>query len=336
MPPSDEPRHHPSNQLNDLTGRDWLRFTRTWFEQAAADAPEAALQELLQRFTSDLAAAAATDSALHDLSPAECLETVQSWFVADSPRYHRNKTTELHPARYPEEMVARFVRFFTKSGGWVLDPFAGSGATLVSCLECGRRAVGWEVNPRYADTARARLGLGVEDAAVVCADSRHLLDPARWPELACDHANGLPQFDFSISSPPYFNMLRTARGNVVSSHRQRAAAGLDTHYSELAEDLGNLTDYDTFVAALAALYNQLPALLKPGHYAVIVVQNLRDPAGDIRPLAWDLARAVNPPLRFQGEQIWCQNSKRLGIWGYPKVFVPNYHHHYCLIFRHEP
>jgi hypothetical protein len=42
-----------------------------------------------------------------------------------------------------------------------------------------------------------------------------------------------------------------------------------------------------------------------------------------------------PGLSFQGERIWCQDSKKLGIWGYPTVFVPNYHHHYCLIFRRD-
>ena len=67
---------------------------------------------------------------------------------------------------------------------------------------------------------------------------------------------------------------------------------------------------------------------------MIVAQNLRDPSGEVRPLAWDLAKRISRSRwQFQGERIWCQNTKPLGIWGYPKIFVPNYHHHYCLIFR---
>ena len=65
---------------------------------------------------------------------------------------------------------------------------------------------------------------------------------------------------------------------------------------------------------------------------VVVAQNLRAPDGTIVTLAWDIQRTLGERLLFQGERIWCQNSKRLGIWGYPTVFVPNYHHHYCLIF----
>ncbi len=55
----------------------------------------------------------------------------------------------------------------------------------------------------------------------------------------------------------------------------------------------------------------------------------------MRPLAWDLTRRLSQTFSFQGERVWCQNSKPLGIWGYPTVFVPNVHHHYCLIFRHR-
>jgi hypothetical protein len=67
-----------------------------------------------------------------------------------------------------------------------------------------------------------------------------------------------------------------------------------------------------------------------------LAQSLRAPDGIVRPLAWDLARRLSRRLLFQGERIWCQNTKLLGIWGYPRLFVPNYHHHYCLIFRRPP
>jgi hypothetical protein len=76
------------------------------------------------------------------------------------------------------------------------------------------------------------------------------------------------------------------------------------------------------------------SVLEAGRYLVVVAQNLRDVDGTIRTLAWDIARALNrAPFEFQGERIWCQDSKPLGIWGFPSTFVPNYHHHYCLIFR---
>ena len=114
-------------------------------------------------------------------------------------------------------------------------------------------------------------------------------------------------------------MLRTSRGGVFSKHKQRAARGLDTEYSDTADDLGNVAEYGEFVAALARVFAGLARCTKAGKYLVVVAQNLRDPSGEVRPLAWDLAKRLGKSRwQFQGERIWCQNTKPLGIWGYPK------------------
>lgn len=328
MTPATPGRIHPRNELNNLTGRDWLRFTRTWFEAAADEAdlpPE--LAAVLRRFAAEL-----PPGELNDLPPDAWLDHALSWFVADSRRYFQNKGTELHPARFPEEMCQRFLEFFTQRGGWVLDPFAGSGATLVSCRETGRHGVGLELNPTYAATAAAREGGQV----VLNADCRRVAEPGFWDAAlaaGCPSVDGRPRFDFVLTSPPYWQMLRTTRGGVHSSQQARAAKGLDTHYSDDDGDLGNIADYDAFVEALGGVFDGLLPLVKPRRYLVIVLQNLRAPDGEVKPLAWDVARRVGRTWLFQGERIWCQNTKKLGIWGYPTTFVPNYHHHYCLVFR---
>ncbi|MFQ6130579.1 MAG: DNA methyltransferase [Armatimonadota bacterium] len=274
---------HPRNKLNDLPGRDWLRFTK-------------------------------------------------SWFVCDSRRYHRNRATELHPARFPEEMVAQFLSFFTKAGEWVLDPFVGSGATLVSCAETGRRGVGVEIASRYADMAAERA----RGQSVICGDAARMAEPSFWNGLPAElerTAEGLPVFDFVMTSPPYWNMLRRSRGNVFSTHQERDAKGLDTHYTDEPADLGNEVDYRAYIERTGRVFDVCARLLRPGRYMVVIAQNLRAPDGEVKPLAWDLQARISQSLLFQGERIWCQDSKRLGIWGYPSVFVPNYHHHYCLVFR---
>jgi len=273
-----EGRKDPRNSLNDLTGRDWIKFTK-------------------------------------------------SWFVCDSRRYHKNRDTELHPARFPEEMVSEFVEYFTKAGERVLDPFCGSGATLMSCQETGRSGVGIELSPKYARVARQRLAGQPAPAGTECDVVEG--DARQAAELLAGHG----PFDFIITSPPYFDMLRKSRGGVESASKKRAKAGLDTHYSDDERDLGNIADYEAYIEAMGEIFDGLAPLLKPQRYLVVVVQNLRDTSGEVRPLAWDLAGRIARTFSFQGERIWCQNSKPLGIWGYPRVFVPNYHHHYCLVFR---
>ena len=277
---------------------------------------------------------------LNDLTGTEWIKATKSWLVCDSRRYHQNRHTELHPARYPEELVAEFLRFFTKREGWVFDPFCGSGATLVAALEEGRNAIGIELSQRYAEMARSRLrGMhGDRVAEVLHADARHISSPELWAEGPVPLAeDGLPRFDFIMTSPPYWNMLRKSRGGVHSTHKERAEQGLDTDYGENEGNLGLIADYDEFVEQLGQVFEACGALLAVRKYMVIVVQNVRVPEGYVRPLAWDIAQRVSeaPGLSFQGERIWCQDSKKLGIWGYPTVFVPNYHHHYCLIFRRD-
>jgi hypothetical protein len=280
---------------------------------------------------------------LNELSGKEWIKFTRSWFVCDSPRYWKNKPTELHPARYPEELVADFLRFFTKPGEWVLDPFLGSGATLVACMEEGRGGVGVELSKRYAEVSRKRLAqesLGLRHL-VLQADARDMARTAFWkplrPELekaGLAFQRGLPRFHFAMTSPPYWRMLRTSRGGVLSKHKQRIASGLDERYSDDPADLGNISSYDEFIEAAGRIFDGVLRCLMPGRYLVVVVQNQRTPGGEVKPLAWDLARRLGRRgLVFQGERIWCQNTKPLGIWGYPKIFVPNYHHHYCLIFR---
>ncbi len=274
---------------------------------------------------------------LNDLSGTEWIKLTKSWFICDSHRGRKNKDTELHPARYPEEMVQQFLQFFTKRDAWVLDPFCGSGATLVSCLENDRRGIGVELSPRYAEVASKRLARldGERRVAVIEGDARRLAEPEMWagapgPQRGED---GLPGFDFVMTSPPYWDMLQHSRGGVESTHKLRGKKNLDTTYSESDRDLANVADYDEFIEQLGRVFDGCACLLNPGKYLVCVVQNCRTKDKEVKPLAWDLARRISRTLSFQGERIWCQDSKRLGIWGFPKVFVPNYHHHYCLIFQ---
>jgi hypothetical protein len=100
-------------------------------------------------------------------------------------------------------------------------------------------------------------------------------------------------------------------------------------------DLGTVADYDLFLESLARIFADIHHVLKRKKYMVVVVQNLREPGGRMVPLAWDLARRIDDLWTFKGEKIWCQENKRLGIWGYPSEFVLNVHHHYCLIFKKE-
>lgn len=62
-----------------------------------------------------------------------------------------------HPAPFPVELPRRCIKLFTFVGDTVLDPFLGSGTTLIACLETGRRGIGVEVDSKYCQIAKRRI-----------------------------------------------------------------------------------------------------------------------------------------------------------------------------------
>ena len=70
---------------------------------------------------------------------------------------------EFHPAPFPVELPKRCIRLSTWPGECVLDPFMGSGTTLLAARALGRKAIGIELSERYCEIAATRLAQGVLD-----------------------------------------------------------------------------------------------------------------------------------------------------------------------------
>jgi DNA modification methylase len=73
-----------------------------------------------------------------------------------------------HPAPFPVELPEKLIELYTFEGDLVLDPFMGSGSTLVAAARTGRRYVGYDLDPGYVELARARVDdeghpVGVDD-----------------------------------------------------------------------------------------------------------------------------------------------------------------------------
>jgi DNA modification methylase len=264
---------------------------------------------------------------LNDLDPKTWLKFQKSWFIHNPPP--RKKGVLVHPAKFPETMAQEFIEFFTKKGETVLDPMAGTGSTLVAALRAGRNSYGIELNPKYAEIARKiiaeeRQSLGEAaanlKAEVITGDASHAADCL------------LPPADYVLTSPPYWDMLH-AKG-AETQKKRRAAAELDVFYSDDPNDLGNLHDYEAFLAKLVAIYAGLKPLLREKAYLTIIVKNVKK-GGRIYPLAWDLGRELGKVYTLKDEKVWCQENQSLAPYGLGSAWVSNTFHHYCLQFRKE-
>ncbi|HEY5269454.1 MAG TPA: DNA methyltransferase [Anaerolineales bacterium] len=264
---------------------------------------------------------------LNDLDPKTWLKFQKSWFIHNPPP--RKKGVLVHPAKFPETMAQEFIEFFTKRGGTVLDPMAGTGSTLIAALRAGRHSCGIELNPKYAGIARQiiadeRLALGT------CVEG--LTSKVITGDASEAASYSLPPADYVLTSPPYWDMLH-AKG-AETQKKRRTSADLDVFYSDDPNDLGNLHDYEEFLAKLVAIYAGLKPVLKEKAYLTIIVKNVKK-GGKIYPLAWDLGRELGKVYTLKDEKIWMQDNQRLAPYGLGSAWVSNTFHHYCLQFRNE-
>ena len=276
------------NKLNELSGKDWIKFTKSWF--------------------------------VHRPEP-------------------RGDRKIRHPASFPESLVREFVSFFTRKGEVVIDPFVGTGSTLVAALETGRSGIGFEIVNKYADISKER----VQDAL----DLRRALSEATkskssWAKIiTADSArlskiwgeNGFPQADYCITSPPYWNQLKKSH----MRQKGRVEKGLDTAYSDNPDEIGNIEDYHDFLHALKRTFDEVYKVMKPKGYLTIITNNVFSD-GRMFPLAFDTVSTLSQaPFAWtpKDEKIWCQDDKRLLPLGVFNAWVGNRHHQYCLIFRKE-
>ena len=278
----------PRNKLNDLSGREWIKFTKSWF--------------------------------VHRPEP-------------------RGDRKIRHPASFPESLVKDFVSFFTRKGELVVDPFVGTGSTLLAALETGRSAIGFDIVKKYSDISKERVKdalarngtlekarkSGSSWAKIIKADSAKLSKV--WKR------KGFPPADYCITSPPYWNQLRKSH----MRQKSRAELGLDTTYSDDPDEIGNIEDYHDFLRALKRAFDEVYMVMKPKGYLTIITNNVFSD-GRMYPLAFDTVSTLSQePFGWtpKDEKVWCQDDKALLPLGVFNAWVGNRHHQYCLIFRKE-
>ena len=298
MPP------HPRNTLNELSGEEWLYFTKSvWTtaypselghalrKQHGANKPPRLMARLIEFFTK---------SGELVLDPfAGVGGTLLGAAIARAPR--RALGFELAPrwAEVYREVVAAALR-----------ERDGRGPELA---DLGQNDPG---GSRSFDPGGCEMRVG---------DSLRLL-----PELDAE------SIDFVATDPPYNVQLpMTMSGGALAEDFSNRR----TDYAMVTDDpadLANAADYAAFLDRMTDALSEIRRVLRAGRYAVLIV---RDAYQDGRYVftGADLAgRAASVGLVPKGDLIWYQAGTRLRPYGYPTGFVPNITHQHVLVLRKDP
>jgi DNA modification methylase len=212
--------------------------------------------------------------------PAHVMPTelaVSVWATAQtSPtaqRKHRyTPESTPHPAKMLPAVAAHAIAHYTNPGDLVLDPMCGIGTTLVEAVHLGRRALGTEYEPHWAQVAQANLDLArhhgaTSDGHVLCGDARHLAT------LLPQHLRG--QAALALTSPPYgastHGHVNVGPGIGVHKYDHRYGNTLDR---------GNLANigHHRLLAGFTKILAATAVFLRPGGHLAVTIRPWRQHA----------------------------------------------------------
>lgn len=237
------------------------------------------------------------------------------WRFGFENRDIRDKT--LHPATFPIALAKKCIELFTHKGELVLDPFVGSGTTLVAAHDLDRNAVGFDLQEKYTKLAESRLNtdnlFNSSKQVAVCDDSRNISKYFAPGTLS-----------LILTSPPYANLLNRKRLNKSRRgvERKNEQYLKVEQYSQDSRDLGILSLED-YANQMAHIYGRLLPLLRPKAHCVINVPDMW----------WENQRitihiAVVEALRKVGYElrntiIWDRTNivNNIGIFGWPSNYI---------------
>jgi DNA modification methylase len=294
---------HPANELNELSGEEWLYFTKSVWSTA---------------YPSELG---------HGLRKAHGANKPPRLMARLIEFFTRTGELVLDP--------------FAGVGGTLLGAAIARGPRRALGFELDPRWVA--VYESVLQTSRAeRGGAGPELADLGAQDpgGPRGFDPSGLELRTGDAVELLRALDdgsvdFVTTDPPYNIQLplTMAGGPLAERHANRR-----TDYAMIGDDpadLANSPDYATYLDRMEAVMAELYRVLRPGRYATVIVRDAYQ-GGRYLFTASDLAaRASAAGFVPKGDLVWYQAGTRLRPYGYPRSFVPNIAHQHILVLRRE-
>lgn len=255
-------------------------------------------------------------SNLSCIEPREWMKNqIGVWEFKYEGRDIRDK--KIHPATFPIAMAKRVIEQFTHKGELVIDPFVGSGTTLVAARDLGRNAIGVDLQLQYIKLCEERLSTipreSMSEQISICEDARNIQCFVK-PDTV----------KLLFTSPPYANLLNRERKN-------KSRRGVERYneqylkveqYSQDERDLGIL-EAPEFEQALYEIFRDMKPIFKKKAHILI---NITDAWIDKKrvPLHINVINALTKAgYIFRNTIIWDRRNivNRIGIFGWPSSYI---------------
>lgn len=260
---------------------------------------------------------------LNDLDGRTWLLLTKSFWTSESSPL--DKTAYAHPAPFMIKDIEKLISLFTKRDMAVLDPFVGSGTTIIAANNLNRVCYGIDLNEKYYDLFIERTSnMNIDERCkYYIGDSNEVL-------------NQIDEVDYIVTSPPYHNILRNdskgTRNNNGKDYRMSARDGVE-YYSDKKNDLGNFEKYEDFLKAFKSIMSKAYNKLRNRKYASIIISDFTVNKKEVCVQA-DIVRVMQEiGFEFAGTTVLMQTVKPLYPFGYPYAYKINHHHQNIINFR---
>ena len=249
----------------------------------------------------------------NDLDPSKWKEyddiNTDSLWLIDKRDNSGAHTGDYHGNFVPQIPHQLFTRY-TKKGDWILDPFMGSGTSLIEAQRMGRNSIGIELQPEVAREASERIQTEHRD------DCSVKVFPGDSRTINMDYimeSTGIKKLQFVILHPPYWDIIK---------------------FSEDKNDLSNAESLDSFLESFGQVIDNTTKYLEKNRYCACVIGD-KYANSQVIPLGF---HCMNKFLEkgFLLKAILVKNfgetkgkANQQGIWRYRAITNDFY------IFKHE-
>lgn len=166
--------------------------------------------------------------------------------------FNKRDSSGAHNAGYWGNFIPQIpnqlLRRYTKKGDWILDPFVGSGTTLIESKRLGRNCIGIDLSEDALKLAEKNLGKEIIQSDAICKTIK--ADSSNYDLSSVLKQFGIKNFQFIIMHPPYWDIIK---------------------FTKEKDDLSNASSTEEFLKMFGKVLDNVSTYLEKKRYLAVVI-----------------------------------------------------------------